>query len=175
MCVDDEVGGVNVVALHDHLENFRLVHRALLHELDHLVLHCDCMVNVVVKLDLELVLELSVFLEEVFIVDGIGEVLVILSQQVHLAVVGPGVEPVTHWVLSPYADILASSKEQKSMDFLVEGLPVENVGHPGKRVGAVQEGQSNLPGPHEWVHEEEVPREGHQAVVHAVWVLKVDR
>lgn len=89
LCVDDEVGGVNVVALHHHVENLRLVHRAFLHELDHLVLHCDCVVNVVIKLDLELVLELAVFLEEVFIVDGIGEVLIVLSQQVHLAVVCP--------------------------------------------------------------------------------------
>ena len=59
------------------------------------------------------------------------------------------------------------------MDFLVEALPVEYVGHPGERVSHVEEGQRHLPSPEEWVDEEDVPGEGHQAVVHDVGVLQV--
>ena len=47
------------------------------------------------------------------------------------------------------------------MDFLVEALPVEYVGHPGERVSHVEEGQRHLPSPEEWVDEEDVPGEGH--------------
>ena len=60
------------------------------------------------------------------------------------------------------------------MDFLVQALPVEDVGHPGEGVCCVEERQSDLPRPHEGVHEEDVPGERHQAIVHAVGVLEVD-
>ena len=49
------------------------------------------------------------------------------------------------------------------------------MGHPGERVSQVEEGASDLPRPHERVHEEEVPGERHQAIIHAVGVLEVDR
>jgi len=150
------------------------VNGAFLHEVYNLVLDGDGVVDVVVKLHLKLVLQLSVLLQEVLVVDGIREVLVILGEEVHLAVVGPRVEAVTHWVLRPNAHVLAATEEEKSVDLLVEALPVEDVGHPGQTVGHVEEGQGDLPGPEEGVDEEHVPRKGHQTVVHAVGVLEVN-
>ena len=87
--VDDEVRCVNVVTLHDHLENLGLVHCTLFHEVNDLILYCDCVINIVVQLDLQLILQLSILLQEVLIINGISKVLIILRQQVHLAIVGP--------------------------------------------------------------------------------------
>lgn len=172
--VDHEVARVNVVALHDHFKDLRLVHSAFLHEVDHLVLHSHRVVHVVVQLHLQLVFQLAVLFKEVFVINGVSEVLIILRQQVNLAVIGPRVVTITHWVLRPNADVLASAEEQESVDFLVEALPVHCMGQPGERVGHVEEGQSDLPAPEEGVHEEDVPAERHQAVVHDVRVLQVD-
>jgi len=131
LSVDGEVARVNIVALHDHLEDFGLMNSTLLHEVDDLILDCDGVINVVVKLHLKLVLKLSVFLEEVFVVDGISKVFIIFSKEIHLAVVGPRVESVSHRVLRPNSHVLAATKKEKSMDLLVETFPVKNVGHPG--------------------------------------------
>jgi hypothetical protein len=150
------------------------VNGAFLHKADDLVLHGDGVVDVVVKLHLELVLQLSVLLQEFLVFDGFSEVMVILSEEVDLAVGSPRVEAVTHWVLRPNADVLAATEEEKSVDFLVETLPVKDVRQPGETVGHVEEGQGNLPRPEEGVDEEHIPREGHQTVVHAVGVLEVD-
>ena len=109
LCVDDEVARVNVVAFQDHFEDLGFVHRAFLHERDDLVLHGDGMVDIVIELNLHLILQLTVLLEEVFVIDRVREVFVVFREQVHLAVVGPGVESITHRVLCPNAHVLASS------------------------------------------------------------------
>ena len=173
--VDHEVTRVNVVAFHDHFKDFGLVNGSLFHEVDDLILHSDRMVDIVVKLHLDLILQLSVFLEEVLLVDRVGKVLIILRQQVNLTIVRPAVEAVAHWVLRPNSHVLAAAQEQEPVDFLVEALPVEDVGHPGERVGQVEERQCDLPRPEEGVHEEDVPAEGHEAVVHDVGILEVHR
>ena len=172
--VDSEVRSVDIVSLHDHIKDFRLVNGSFLHEVDDLILDSDGVVHIVVKLDLELVFELTVLFEEIFIIDGVCEVLVILSQKMHLAVVGPRVESITHGVLCPYTSVFTASKEQQSVDFLVERLPVQDVGHPCDRVCQVKERKGDLPRPEEWVDEEHVPGEWHQAIIHAVGVLEVD-
>ena len=111
LSVDDEVASVNVVALHDHFEDFRLMDSAFLHEADDLVLDSNGVINVVIKLNLDLIFQLTVLLLEVFFVDGVSEVVTILSDEVDLAVVGPRVESITHGVLCPNADVFATSKE----------------------------------------------------------------
>ena len=60
------------------------------------------------------------------------------------------------------------------MDLLVEALPVEGVWHPCEHVRTVEERHRKLPAHVEWVDEEEVPRDGHEAVVKAIGVLEVD-
>ena len=60
------------------------------------------------------------------------------------------------------------------MDFLVKALPVHDVRHPGQRVGKVEEAESDLPRPVERVDEEQVPTEGHRAIVQAVGIFEVD-
>ena len=87
--VDGEVRCVDIVSLHYHIEDLRLMHCSFLHEIDNLVLYNLALVYIVIKLDLEFVLQLSVLLEEVFILNWIGEVLVVLCQQVDFIVVGP--------------------------------------------------------------------------------------
>ena len=109
LCVDDEVTRVDVVAFQDHFEDFGLVHRAFLHERDDLVLHSDGMVDIVIELHLHLILQLSVLLEEVFVIDRVRKVLIVLCQQMDLAVVCPRVESISHWVLRPNAYILSTS------------------------------------------------------------------
>lgn len=109
--VDSEVARVDIVALHDHIEDFRLMNSAFFHEVDHLILNCKSMVNIVIQLDLELVFELTVLLQEGLVVYGIGKVHVVFSEQVHLTVVGPRVEPISHGVLRPNAAVLTASEE----------------------------------------------------------------
>ena len=60
--VDGEVTSVDVVSLEDLLEHFRLVDSAFLHKVDDLILLDDGMLGVVVKLALDLVLELTTLL-----------------------------------------------------------------------------------------------------------------
>jgi len=60
------------------------------------------------------------------------------------------------------------------VDFLVKTLPVEDVGHPCQRIGSIEEGQGDLPGPEEGVDEEDVPGHRHEAIVQTVRILHVD-
>ena len=138
-CVDHEVARVDVVALQDLLEDLRLVNGALLHEANDLVLHHHGVVHIVVQLYLHLVLKLAVLPQEDLFVDWVGEVVSVLSQEVDFAVGGPGVEPVTHGVLCPDADVFATSEQQKSVDLFIQRLPVEHMRHPRQRVGQVEE------------------------------------
>ena len=62
--VDYEVACVNIVTLHDHIEDFRLVYLTFLHEVNNLVLNSDRMVRIVIQLGLQFVFELTVLLEE---------------------------------------------------------------------------------------------------------------
>ena len=62
--VDYEVACVDIVALHDHFEDFRLMYLTFLHEVNDLVLNCDRVVRIVIQLSLQLIFELTVLLEE---------------------------------------------------------------------------------------------------------------
>lgn len=59
LSVDNEVGGVNVVTLHDHLEDLWLMDGTLLHKVDNLILNHNCMINVVIELNLNFVFQLT--------------------------------------------------------------------------------------------------------------------
>ena len=59
---------------------------ALLHEANDLVLHHYGVVNIVVQLNLDFVLQLAILPQEVFVVNWVRKVLVVLSQQIDLAV-----------------------------------------------------------------------------------------
>jgi len=129
--VDFEVTCVDIVALHHHLEHFRLMHCALLHKVDYLVLHCDRMVHVVVQLHLKLVFQLPVLLQKLLFLYGISEIFIVFSEQTGFAYVGPVVELVTHRVLGPDAQVLATPEQKELMDLLIEMFPVKHVGDPG--------------------------------------------
>mgnify|MGYP003330991012 FL=1 len=126
--VDGEVASVDVVSLEDHLEHLRLVDSAFLHKVDDLILLNDGMLCVVVKLALDLILELTALLQELLVLNRISEVLVIFSEQVGLIDVGPGVVSVSHGVLSPDTDVLATSQQEKLVNFPIKVLPVQGVG-----------------------------------------------
>ena len=171
--VDLEITCVNIVSLHYHFKNFRLMDGTLFHEVNGFVLDGDGLVHVVFELDLQLVLELAVLLEEDLLFDGVRELFVVLGEQVHFAVVHPVVVLVAHGVLSPDAAVLAAAQQEELVDFLVQVLPVEHVGQPGEAVREVEEAERELPRHAEGVHEEEVPRDGNRAVEQAVGVLEV--
>lgn len=172
--VDLEITRINVVALHDHFEDFRLMHRALLHEVQNLILNCDCLVHVVLYLRLQLILELAILLQELLILHWVGKVLVVLRQQVQLAVVDPTVVTVTKWVHIPDAAVFATTEQEQSVDLLVKVTPVKHMGQPGQTVGCIHERQSELPREIERIDKEEVPRHWDRAVKQDVWVFEVD-
>lgn len=172
--VDCEVGGVNIVALHNPFEDLRLMHSALLHEVDCLILHYDCVIDVVIELHLQFVLELPGLVEELLVLNWLRKVLVVLSEEVELADVRPGIEAVAHGVLCPNSHILSTSQEEELVDLLLKVLPVENVGHPGESVRSVEEHRSELPRPSEGIDEESVVCQGDESVIHYVRVLQVD-
>ena len=126
--VDGEVTSVDVVSLEDLLEYLRLVDSAFLHKVDDLILLDDGMLCVVVKLALDLVLELSTLLKELLVLNRISKVLVIFSEEVGLIDVSPGVVSVSHGILSPDTDVLSTSQQEKLVNFPIKVLPVQSMG-----------------------------------------------
>ena len=171
--VDDEVGGVDVVALEDHVEDLRLVDGALLHEVDDLVLNHHRVVHIVVQLHLHFILQLTRLVQELLVLHWFGEILVILSKEVKLADVCPRVESVTEGVLRPYAYVLAATEEVELVDLLLQVLPVENVGQPREGIAQVEDHARQLPRPPKGVNEEDVVGKRDEGVIHAIRVLQV--
>lgn len=122
--VDNEIASIYIVPFHHHVKHFGVVDSSLFHEIDSFILNHDSMVNVVIELDLEFVLELTLLGEEVFFFNWVSEVLVVFGQEVELADVGPGVESIPKRVLSPDPNILATPEEEELMDLLFKVLPV---------------------------------------------------
>ena len=89
VCINDEIAGVDVVSLHDHFEDLRLVHSTLLHEIYDLILYHNSVINVVVKLNLQFILKLTCLVQEFLIFNGFCEILVVLSEEVEFANVCP--------------------------------------------------------------------------------------
>lgn len=118
--VDNEVRCIDIVTFEHHLEDLWLMHCSLLHKLNDLVLLCNGMVHVMVKLGLNFVLELSCFRQEVLVLSWDSKVLSVLSEEVELADMCPGIVPVTHWVHGPDPNILSTSEQIHLMNFLIE-------------------------------------------------------
>jgi len=171
--VNNEVRSVNVVALENHIEDFWLMHSALLHEVYYFILDHYGMIDVIIELDLQFILQLAGLCEELLVFDGIREVLVVLCEKVEFANVCPGVESVTHGVLSPDSDVFATAQQEELVDLSFQVLPVEHVGKPGESVAQIEDHGGDLPGPGEGVHEEKVVGQGDEGVVHHVGVLQV--
>lgn len=168
-----EVRGVDVISLQHHLEHFWLVNRAFLHKVHDFILLGYCVINIVVYLNLNLILELAGFVQEVLIIDGVGEIFTVFGQEVELADMGPRIEPVSHWVHGPESDILASSQEVHFVDLLVQMLPVEGLRQPGETASEIQEREGDLPFPHEGVHKENVHGQGCHGGDGAIWVFQI--
>ena len=62
----------------------------------------------------------------------------------------------------------------KLVDLLVELHHIHDMGHPSKCCSRVEEGHGKLPFPVEGVDKHDVPREGHQEVVHDVRVFQIN-
>ena len=99
LSIDGEVARINVVSLEYLLKDFRLVHIALSHEADYLILDCDRVIDVVVKLYLNFVLQLSLASHEIFFFDIFHEIFATLGEQVEVTNVRPRVEAIAHRVL----------------------------------------------------------------------------
>lgn len=155
--VDREVTRVNIVAFEHHFKNFWLVHGALLHETYHFVLLSDGLFHIVFELNLDFILNLTSLGEEVLILWWEREVLAVLRQQVELADVRPGVESVAHWVHGPDAYVFAAPQQVHLVDFAIEILPVQGQREPGQAVGGPEQRERELPIPHQWIDEEDVP------------------
>jgi hypothetical protein len=46
--------------------------------------------------------------------------------------------------------------------------------HPGQSIGKIEDCQSELPAPREWINKEYIESKWNRAVVHYVWVFKID-
>jgi hypothetical protein len=136
--VDFKVTRVDIVTLHNHLEHFRLMHGTLLHKVDYLVLDSDGMVDVVIELNLELVLQLPILLQKLLFVYGVGEVFIVFGEETGFTDMGPVVELVSHGILGPDTQVLATPEQEELVDLLVEVFPVEHVGNPGQTVGKIE-------------------------------------
>lgn len=137
--VDHVITSINIVSLHDHLKDLRLVNSSFLHEVNDLILNHHSVIDVVFKLYLDFVLKLSVLLQDLLIFNRVSEILIIFSQQVHFAVVSPRVESISKRILCPNSDVLATLEKQKSVEFLVKTLPVHHMGHPREAVDGVED------------------------------------
>ena len=77
--VDLEVTGINIIALQNLLEDLWLVDGPLLHEVNDFVLHSDGMIDIIIELDLDLILQLTSFVHELFLISVLDKVLIILT------------------------------------------------------------------------------------------------
>ena len=87
----------------------------------------------------------------------------------------PGVESVAHWVHGPDAHVFAAPQQVHLVDFAIEILPVQGQWDPGQAVGGPEERERELPVPHHWIDEEDVPGEWHAQHLSAIRVLQVNR
>lgn len=110
ICVYAEVTCIDVVSFHNHLEDLRLVHCALLHEVYDLILNNNCMIHVVIKLNLQLVLQLAGLIKELLIFHWVRKIFIVLGEKVHFTDVSPRVVAITHWVARMYSQVLATSE-----------------------------------------------------------------
>ena len=60
------------------------------------------------------------------------------------------------------------------MNFLINALPIEGERNPCEHIGGVEQGQSDLPWPHERVDKEHIPRERDHSNLGAVRIFEVD-
>lgn len=107
--VDNEIASIDVVTLEYHFEYLRLMHSAFLHEIYDFILHHDSVINIVIELDLHFVLELTSLIEELLVFHWLCKVLVVLSEKIELANVGPRIETIAEGVLCPDANVLAAA------------------------------------------------------------------
>jgi len=89
LCIDNEITGVNIVALKNHFKDFGLMHCSFLHEVHNFILNDNCMINVVIELDLHFVLKLTLFAHEVLLLNWICEVFIIFCKKVEFTDVSP--------------------------------------------------------------------------------------
>ena len=109
--VDNEVTRIDIITFKHHFEYFWLVHCSLLHEVDNFILNHDCMIDVIIQLHLHFILKLTILLQEVFIINWICEIFIILGQEVEFANVSPRVESISHGVLCQEPHVFASSEQ----------------------------------------------------------------
>lgn len=136
--VDNKVGSINIVSFKGHLEHLWLMHCSFLHEEDNFILDYDRLIDIVIKLYLSLILELTSLVEEVLIIDWISEVLTIFGNEVELSDISPRVEPISHWVHGMDFNILTTSKQVQSVNFLIEMFPIEHLWHPCEAIGDIE-------------------------------------
>lgn len=136
--VDDEIRCINVVAFQDHLEHFWLMDCTLLHELNDLILLSDRLFDVVIQLSLDLVLQLTSLGQEIFILNWVGKVLAIFSDEVELTDVCPTIISISHWVHCPNSYVFTSSKKEHSVNFSIETLPVKRQWDPSEAVDSIE-------------------------------------
>ena len=82
--VDNEVGGIDIVSLKDHVEYFWLMYNSFFHEVDDLVLLGNGMINVVVKLYLDFVFKLTGLIQKVFFFWN-GKIFIVFCNQIEVA------------------------------------------------------------------------------------------
>lgn len=88
-CINDEIGGVNIVAFYSGLKEFWMVYHSFLHEAQELVLLSTAFLGEVVQFARQLVFELAFFVQEIGVVSAV-EVLLVLRQRVELVGLDPG-------------------------------------------------------------------------------------
>lgn len=128
--VDHEVGGVDIVAFDDPLEELGLVHDSFLHEVNDLVLHRDEVLHPVVQLHLQLVFELAFLAQEVGVLRWLFELLVVGREHVKLINVRPGVEAVAQRVLSADSHVFTPAEQVNLPDLALQSFPVQRMRHP---------------------------------------------
>ena len=127
--VNDEVGGVDVVPLEDGLEQFWVVDYTLLHEVDNDILGSSTHFLKVVALNGELVLKLSLSLQEIGVI-SVVEILLIGSTGSKLVGLNPGGESVSCESAGFDFGDLSSSEKTESSDFILERSEVPDSWDP---------------------------------------------
>ncbi len=95
LSINDEVASINIVTLENHLEHLWLMNCTFLHEIDNFILDNNSMVDIVIELYLHFIFHLTSLRQEILLFNWFCEVLIVFSQQVKLADMGPGVKPIT--------------------------------------------------------------------------------
>lgn len=110
LCVDNEIGSINIVGLDYCFEQFWLMDDSFLMEVDQRIVGIHTLLSIIVALYSSLISELTLFVQEIRFI-SIRKVLTVLGQNIEVLGLGPDRESIVGQTTGLDFDISTTSQE----------------------------------------------------------------